>query len=100
MQCIKSVTYSFSRNGILFGEIEPRRGIRQGDPISLYLYILCAEGLSAIIRRNEDVRLVHGCFIARDAPTIAHLLFVDDNYFFFRAIESEAQTMKKYSAGV
>lgn len=68
---------------------------RQGDPISPYLYILCAEGLSAMIRRNESVGLIHGCTIARGAPTISHLLFADDCYFFFRAVETEANVMKR-----
>lgn len=69
-------------------------GVRQGDPISPYLYILCAEGLSSIIRRYEDVGLLHGCSIARGAPPISHLLFADDCYFFFIAKISEANSMK------
>lgn len=38
--------------------------------------------------------LIHGCVVARGAPPISHLLFVDDCYFFFKAIESEAGVMK------
>lgn len=65
MLCVQSVSYSFLQNGQVFGKVVPQRGIRQGDPISPYLYILCAEGLSAIIRRHEDVGLIHGCSVAR-----------------------------------
>lgn len=72
----------------------PERGLRQGDPISPYVYIMCAEGLSAILRRNEEVGLIHGCRIARGAPTVSHLLFADDCYLFFRATRTEAQNMK------
>ncbi|KAL8093405.1 hypothetical protein AgCh_035325 [Apium graveolens] len=67
---------------------------RKGDPISPYLYILCAEGLSSMIRRNEEAGLLHGCKIARGAPAISHLLFADDGYFFFKAIAQEANSMK------
>ncbi|XP_074369684.1 uncharacterized protein LOC141711152 [Apium graveolens] len=55
---------------------------------------MCAEGLSAIIRRNEMSGLLHGCRIARGAPVISHLLFADDCYFFFRATMAEANVMK------
>lgn len=84
MSCVNSVSYSFVRNGAVFGEVKPHRALRQRDPISPYLYILCAEGLSAMLRRYEDMGSLHGCIIARWAPIISHLLFVDDCYFFFR----------------
>lgn len=56
---------------------------------------MCVEGLSSIIRRNEDVGLLHGCTIARGAPKISHLLFTDDCYIFFRATKTEANIMKR-----
>lgn len=40
-------------------------------------YFACAEDLSAIINRNENVGLVYGCAIARGAPSISHILFAD-----------------------
>lgn len=102
MTCIRTVTYSFLQQGTVFGEVKPERGIRQGDPISPYIYILCAEGLSSMIRRNEEVGLIHGCKIANVAPRVSHLLFADDCYLFFKATISEAMTMKnvlkKYEA--
>lgn len=64
---IQSVSYSFLHNGVEFGEVIPQCGVRQGDPISPYIYIMCAEGLSAIVRRNEEAGLLHGCTIARVA---------------------------------
>lgn len=58
------VSYSFLQNGEVFGEVVPQRRVRQGDPMSPYIYISCAKRLSSIIRRNEEVGLVHGCAIA------------------------------------
>lgn len=49
--------------------------------MSPYQYILCAEGLSGIMRRYKETGLVHGCKIAREVPSISHLLFADDCYF-------------------
>lgn len=63
--CIKSVTYSFVNKGAVFGNVRPQRGIRQGDPLSPYIYLFCAEGLSSIIRRHENADLIHGMYIAR-----------------------------------
>ncbi|XP_074341908.1 uncharacterized protein LOC141679304 [Apium graveolens] len=80
--------------GKVFGEVKPERGIRQGDPISPYLYILCAEGLSSMLRRNEEAGLIHGGKIANGAPRVSHLLFADDCYLFFKATVSEAIIMK------
>ncbi|XP_074359953.1 uncharacterized protein LOC141700078 [Apium graveolens] len=68
MQFISSVSYSFLHNGEEFGCVFPERGLRLGDPISPYIYIMCVEGLSAIIRRDEEAELIHGCRIARGAP--------------------------------
>lgn len=95
MYFVSSVRYSFSHNGEVFGDVAPKRGLRKGDPISPYIYIMCAEGLSSIIQRNEGADLLHECKIAKGAPTISHLLFADDYYLFFKATRAEAHTMKR-----
>ncbi|XP_074378200.1 uncharacterized protein LOC141719725 [Apium graveolens] len=95
MSFIQSVSYSFLHNGSEFGCVIPQRGLCQGDPISPYIYIMCAEGISAIVHRNEEAGLLHGVAIARGAPTISHFLFADDCYFFFKANKAEAGVIKR-----
>ena len=54
MQCITSVTYAIRINGNPRGRIIPSRGIHQGDPLSPYLFLLCAEGLSSLIKATVN----------------------------------------------
>ena len=82
MECIKSVTYSVLVNGEAKGHIIPARGIRQGDPLSPYLFLLCSEGLNGLIQHAMDVREVEGVSLCRNGPKISHLFFADDSLLF------------------
>jgi len=52
--CVEYIDYSVLVNGEHVGAIIPRRVLRQGDPPSSYLFIICAEGLSSLIRDAES----------------------------------------------
>ncbi|XP_073026701.1 uncharacterized protein [Primulina eburnea] len=90
MKCVTSVRYSILLNDQSIGPVTPHRGLRQGDPLSPYLFILCAEGLSALIRKAE----AHGYKVCRGAPIVSHLLFADDSFFFFRSATEDASVMR------
>lgn len=76
------------------GPIIPGRGLLQGDPLSPYLFILCAEGLSSLIRDAEERNAISGVSICKGAPSVSHLLFADDCFLFFQADETQAKIMK------
>ncbi|XP_074373956.1 uncharacterized protein LOC141714331 [Apium graveolens] len=92
--CVTSVEYIVSLNGCNIGPIIPSRGLRQGYPLSPYLFILCVEGLSKEIENMAATRRIHGYQISSSALAITHLLFADDNFLFFRATVDEAREIK------
>jgi len=94
MQCVYSVNYHALVNNDRMGPIAPLCGLRQGDPLSPYLYIICTEGLSSYIRHHENNGLIHGARIRRGSPLITHLLFADDNFLFCKATILEVTTIK------
>jgi len=82
--CVESVDYFVLVNNEQVDPIIPGRGLRQGDPLSLYLLIICAEGLSSLIRDAEARNVITGTKVCRRAPSISHLLFVDDYFLFYQ----------------
>ena len=95
MKCLTSVTYSVIINGSVHGSIMPTRGLRQGDPLSPYLFLLCAEGFSALINEAARSQLLNGISICRGSPRINHLFFADDSLLFCKANGTECNKLKE-----
>ncbi|XP_012853800.1 PREDICTED: uncharacterized protein LOC105973324 [Erythranthe guttata] len=95
MLCLSTVSYSFLFNGSQFGAVTPSRGLRQGDPLSPYLFICCADVLIALIQRAVERDDLSGVKIAPAAPIISNLCFADDTLLFCKATESEASKLKE-----
>ena len=55
-EIVTTASYSVLINGEPRGHIKPSKGIKQDDPLSPYLFIMCAEGLSAMLRRAGERR--------------------------------------------
>lgn len=99
---ISTVTFSVLINGAPEGFITPQRGLRQGDPLSPYLFILCAEVLSHLCIKAMNDRSLLGVKIAVQTPAVNHLLFADDSLFFSLANVKAEKKLKsifsKYEA--
>ena len=89
MECISSVSYSILINGEPTRVIHPSRGIRQGDPLSPYLFLLCTEGLHSLLHQAETSGQIRGVSICRNGPRLTHLFFADDSLVFCRASMQE-----------
>jgi len=95
--CVEPVDYSVLVNNEVVGPIILGKGLRQGDPLSPYIFIIGTEGFSSLIRDAEYHIIISGVRVCRSAPSVSHLLFADDwkNYFLFlKPDESQAQVMK------
>ena len=94
MQCITLVSYSVLINRVTHGNIHPLRGLHQGDPLSPSLFLLCAEGLSALIHQAARNKLITGISITRGCPKVTHLFFADDSILFCKASLAECHLLR------
>lgn len=85
MACVRYVSYSILINGSPHGSIFPTRGLHQGDPLSPYLFLMCAEGLSSLITKAALENLITGIPIASGRSRLSHLLFADNSLLFCQA---------------
>ncbi|XP_065639127.1 uncharacterized protein LOC136071577 [Quercus suber] len=95
IRCISSVSYSVIINGDTFGNIVPSRGLRQGDPLSPYLFLLCAEGFLALLHEAARNQLLNGISLCKGCPKITHLFFANDSLLFCKANSEECRKLKE-----
>lgn len=60
MATVRTVSYSILVNGEPRGNFQPTIGIRQGDPLSPYLFLLCFEGLNGLIQKIVAINDLRG----------------------------------------
>ena len=80
--CISIVSYAIHINGVPQGHIIPSRGLRQGDPLSSYLFLLYAKDLAALLRQEAHDKVLRGVSACQKGPKISHLFFADDCLIF------------------
>lgn len=93
MLCISYVSFSVMIDGKPGCFFKPSRGIRQGDPLSPYLFLLISEVLSRNIALAVNNKSLRGLKINKRGPCLSHLFFADDSLFFLRATKRNCQRL-------
>ncbi|CAL1413585.1 unnamed protein product [Linum trigynum] len=92
-ECLISASFSVMMNGTPSGYFSPSRGLRQGDPLSPLLFVLCTEGFAALLQRAIADKKLAGIKVAPRAPRLSHLFFADDSYLFLRGNLQECENL-------
>lgn len=75
---ISTVKYSILINKSPVGFFFPQRGLRQGEPLSPFLFIIAMKGLSTMLDKAKQMQWINGYDVGRDrAVNISHLLYTD-----------------------
>lgn len=80
-ECLASSSISILVNGSATSEFHPKRGVRQGDPMAPFLFLIAAEGLNCIMNKAKEIGVFHGIKVSSHGPEITHLQYADDSIF-------------------
>lgn len=94
MMCVKSPWFMISINGEDNGFFVGKRGLRQGDPLSPYLFTLVMEVFNLIIKRNIEMRLLFKYHRKCRFQKITHICFADDLLVFCSGQTRSARIIK------
>lgn len=89
MLMVTTVSYRYKINGFVSKKLTPSRGLRQGGPLSPYLFILAADVLSRMLLKAKEQGYIQEMNLTKDGPSITHLFFGDDSLLFAKATEEE-----------
>lgn len=81
-ECISTTSLSFFINGAPTAKIFPQKGLRQGDPISPFLFNIVVEVLNILMENATEEGYIRGIKVGREGVIISHLQFADDTIFF------------------
>lgn len=93
LYCVKIASFLVLINGVPNGPIVPSRGLRERDPLSPYLLLLCTEGLVSLLKNAAPNCTLVSIKVCRRAPQLKHLLFTEDSLVFCKENREPSQTM-------
>lgn len=99
MNCISSAEMCIMWNGKISETFKPTRGIRQGDPISPYIFVLCMERFSQAINGKVNQNVWLPILLKNNGPPLSHLFFADVLVLLSKASCSQANVIKSVMDG-
>lgn len=79
MECVSTIQYTLLINGNITQSFSPSKGLRQGNPLSLYLFLMCASILSLSLMKSESEKKIKGIKLGQNGCSFTHLFFADDS---------------------
>ena len=95
--CISTVKYSILINGSPTDFFSSQRGLRQGDPLSPFLFIIAMEGLNDMLKIAQEKLWLRGFRVSNRVgcdTEITHLQYVDDTLVFFDANRNQLMVLR------
>ena len=83
--CLSTVFFSIFINGRPRGKFKRSRGLRQGDPLSPFLFTLVVDVLGRLIDKSIQCRVIRGFIVEKDKVEVSHLQFAEDTLLFMEA---------------
>lgn len=94
MTCVETLHISILWEGDQTDYFKPGRGIKQGNTISLYFFVLCIKRLSHLIQNEVERGNWKGIKVSRNGLTLSHLFFADDMVMFAEVNGRQIETVK------
>lgn len=93
LSCINSASFSVNLNGQSFGHFSAQRGIRQGCPLSPYLFVTAINDLSEMLSQGINSGLISGTSLTSNGPILHSLMYADDLIIVGQANSTEANNI-------
>ncbi|GKV27405.1 hypothetical protein SLEP1_g36578 [Rubroshorea leprosula] len=93
-ECLRSSSVSVIINGSPTRQFSVTKGIRQGDPLSPFLFLIVAEGLNGMMAAAIEKKMYKGVKVGNGDLMVSHLQFADDTMFFGEATEENIWAIK------
>lgn len=95
LQCVVNLSMSILWNGEKMTAFTPARGLRQGDSLSPYLFVLCLERLCHMIDCSMGVGDWKPICLSRGGPKLSHVCFADDLILFAEASVAQIKVIRR-----
>lgn len=96
MKCVSSAPTNVLVNGSSSGVFKLKRNLCQGDPLSLFHYLLVVEGLNVLVNKVLQAGLLESAELGQDKLKVSHLQYTDDTIFLTSGDPKNGRAMKSF----